>query len=61
MMSSKLLEQYIDPLLTYQTEHLQTIRIGTKALSHWPYRFLAIMTLTIYSGFLIKSTKQENK
>lgn len=39
MMSSKLLEQYIDPLLTYQTEHLQTIRIGTKALSHWPYRF----------------------
>lgn len=40
MMSSKLLEEYIDPLLTDQTEHLQTIRIGTKALSHWPYRFL---------------------
>jgi KamA family protein len=34
------LEQYILPLLTKDFDHIHSIRIGTKALSYWPYRFL---------------------
>ncbi len=37
IMSSKILAQYIDPLL--KVESLRTIRIGTKSLSYWPYKF----------------------
>jgi len=31
---------YIDPLLEAHLPNLRTVRIGTKALSYWPYRFL---------------------
>ena len=42
VMTSKLLRNYISPLLHGQsTEHLSTIRIGTKSLAYWPYRFLS--------------------
>jgi KamA family protein len=34
------LEAYIRPLLNARLPNLRTIRIGTKALSYWPYRFL---------------------
>lgn len=34
------LRSYIEPLLAPDMEHLRTIRIGTKSLSYWPYRFL---------------------
>ncbi|MFW5696642.1 MAG: KamA family radical SAM protein [Phototrophicaceae bacterium] len=34
------LRNYIEPLLAPDMEHLRTIRIGTKSLSYWPYRFL---------------------
>ena len=37
IMSSKILNKYIEPLL--KVESLRTIRIGTKALSYWPYKF----------------------
>lgn len=40
VMSTKLLKHYIEPLLVPELEHLHTIRIGTKALSYWPYRFI---------------------
>ncbi|WP_392535254.1 KamA family radical SAM protein [Nostoc sp. C117] len=31
---------YIEPLLGLGFEHIQTIRIGTKSLAYWPYRFV---------------------
>lgn len=40
IMNTKRLEAYIDPLLEDDVEHVQTIRIGSKALGYWPYRFL---------------------
>ena len=41
VMSEKVLRQYIDPILQSEPGRLSTIRFGTKALSWWPYRFLA--------------------
>lgn len=38
-MSASILSTYIDALLQPEFEHIRTIRIGTKALSYWPYRF----------------------
>ncbi|MDR1169491.1 MAG: lysine 2,3-aminomutase [Prevotellaceae bacterium] len=38
-MSSELLEIYIEPFLRPEMEHVRTIRIGTKSLSYWPYRY----------------------
>jgi KamA family protein len=38
-MSAKVLEGYIAPLLSSDFAHIRTIRIGTKALAYWPYRF----------------------
>lgn len=40
IMKSKILAQYIDALLDADLPNLKTIRIGTKSLSYWPYRFL---------------------
>lgn len=40
IMKTKHLETYIRPLLNANIEHLRNIRIGTKALGYWPYRFL---------------------
>ncbi len=34
------LEYYIDALLREDLSHISNIRIGTKVLSYWPYRFL---------------------
>jgi L-lysine 2,3-aminomutase len=39
-MKTKHLETYIRPLLDANIEHLRHIRIGSKALAYWPYRFL---------------------
>ncbi len=39
IMKTKLLRRYIEPLLTPELEHLEAIRIGTKATVFWPYRF----------------------
>lgn len=39
-MSATILKAYIEPLLESGFEHIHTIRIGTKALAYWPYRFL---------------------
>jgi KamA family protein len=40
IMKTKHLETYIRPLLDAKIPNLQNIRIGSKALGYWPYRFL---------------------
>lgn len=40
VMSAKKLSTYIEPLINNNIPHLKTIRIGSKSLSYWPYRFL---------------------
>jgi KamA family protein len=39
IMSAAVAARYIEPLLAPGMEHVESIRIGTKALSYWPYRF----------------------
>jgi L-lysine 2,3-aminomutase len=39
IMRTELLEQYIQPILDASLPHVASIRIGTKALAYWPYRF----------------------
>lgn len=39
-MSASRLKAYIEPFLDPELEHIQTIRIGTKSLSYWPYRYI---------------------
>ncbi|HTL82958.1 MAG TPA: lysine 2,3-aminomutase [Bacteroidia bacterium] len=39
IMRTGALRTYIEPLLNAGLPNLKTIRIGTKALSYWPYRF----------------------
>jgi KamA family protein len=40
VMSAKVLARYVEPLLSDELAHIQTIRIGTKVLAYWPYRVL---------------------
>ena len=40
VMKTALLEHYLLPLTDPDFEHVQTIRIGTKSLTFWPYRFV---------------------
>ena len=40
VMKTKHLKAYLEPLLEPEFDHIQTIRIGTKALTFWPHRFL---------------------
>ncbi|MBK8368746.1 MAG: lysine 2,3-aminomutase [Bacteroidetes bacterium] len=39
IMKAKVFATYIEPLLEADIPNLQTIRIGTKALAYWPYKF----------------------
>jgi KamA family protein len=39
-MSAAVLESYITPLLSPEFVHIRSIRIGTKSLAYWPYRYL---------------------
>ena len=39
VMRTEVLERILEPLLGPQYSHIDSIRIGTKALSFWPYRF----------------------
>lgn len=39
-MTAANLASYIEPLLADDMKHIQTIRIGTKSLAYWPYRYL---------------------
>ncbi len=40
VMNASVLETYLLPLLEPDFDHIRTIRIGSKSLSYWPYRFL---------------------
>ena len=40
VMKTSNLKTYIEALLDPALEHIRTIRIGTKALTYWPYRFV---------------------
>jgi L-lysine 2,3-aminomutase len=40
VMSTGLLRRTIEPLLDPSLDHVRSIRIGTKSLAYWPYRFL---------------------
>ncbi len=37
---TNIMAAYIEPLLTKEFSHIRNIRIGSKTLSYWPYRFL---------------------
>lgn len=41
VMKTAHLRSYIEPLLEPEFDHIRTIRIGTKALTFWPQRFVA--------------------
>ncbi|KAG2476311.1 MAG: Lysine 2,3-aminomutase [Nitrosopumilales archaeon] len=41
IMKARIFAGYIDALLDSNLPNLKTIRIGTKALSYWPYKFLS--------------------
>lgn len=38
--NARILSAYIEPLLSKELSHIQNIRIGSKSLASWPYRFL---------------------
>ncbi len=40
VMKTSVLRRYIEPLLHPSLDHVQNIRIGSKAPAYWPYRFL---------------------
>ena len=40
VMSYQKLRAYLEPLLEPDFDHIKNIRIGTKSLSYWPYRFV---------------------
>lgn len=39
VMKTAVLRRYIEPLLSKDLDHVNSIRIGTKAPAYWPYRF----------------------
>ena len=41
IMRTKMLRRYIEPLLAPEFDHVQNIRIGTKAVAYWPQRFVS--------------------
>ncbi|MFQ5501732.1 MAG: KamA family radical SAM protein [Phycisphaerae bacterium] len=41
IMATKTLRRYLEALLDPELEHIQTIRIGTKAVAYWPQRFVS--------------------
>ncbi len=40
IMNLKNLKVYIEPLLSPEFDHIQTIRIGTKSVAYWPYKYV---------------------
>jgi KamA family protein len=39
VMRTQVLRRYVEPLLSAGLDHLESIRIGSKAPAYWPYRF----------------------
>ena len=40
IMGAPVLRRYIEPLLEPGLEHIESVRIGSKALAYWPQRFV---------------------
>lgn len=40
IMSLRNLQAYIEPLLEPEFDHIRSIRIGTKSISYWPYKYV---------------------
>lgn len=40
IMTYEKLKAYIEPLLSPEFEHIRNIRIGTKSVSYWPYKYV---------------------
>ncbi|MFD2838192.1 4Fe-4S cluster-binding domain-containing protein [Azotobacter vinelandii] len=40
VMNTRILYEFIRPLLIPELEHIKNIRIGTKSISYWPQRFV---------------------
>ncbi|MEY8861630.1 KamA family radical SAM protein [Tenacibaculum singaporense] len=40
IMKTSIFKRYLEPILNNKVGNLQNIRIGTKALGYWPYKFL---------------------
>ena len=40
IMSAKNLKIYIEPFLTPEFDHIKNIRIGTKSVAYWPYKYV---------------------
>ena len=59
-MKARILRAYIHPLLEAKIPHLQHIRIGSKSLAYWPYRFLTDNDSTELLE-LFKEVKQAGK
>lgn len=38
--TAKIMSAYIEPLLSKEFSHIKNIRIGSKSLAYWPYRFI---------------------
>lgn len=60
IMSAKRMKDFIEPLLGPGYEHIQNIRIGTKVLAYWPYRFLSDTDSSEYLE-LFKSVRDAGK
>lgn len=41
VLSPKIFKKYVDAIVDAEIPHLKTIRIGTKSLGYWPYKFFA--------------------
>jgi len=41
IMGTGVLRRYVEPLLSPDLDHIESIRIGTKSLSYWPQRFVS--------------------
>jgi len=57
VMKTEILERYINGILSAELPQLKTIRIGTKSLSFWPYRFISDPD----SGELLDLLRRVNK
>ena len=40
IMSARNLAAYIEPFLGHEFDHIRNIRIGTKSVAYWPYKFV---------------------
>ena len=57
IMKAKIFEKYVETLIDAKLPNLKTIRIGTKSLSYWPYKFLTDDDSELMLDVFRKATK----